>query len=62
MSLLDDEQDIWDMFAASALTGLITRGPVEPAEAARLAADYAAELMVQRARRIQAEEAASDIQ
>ncbi|MDB6143339.1 MAG: hypothetical protein JWP80_2383 [Pseudomonas sp.] len=60
MSLLDDEQDIWDMFAASALTGLISRGTITPAAAAKEAADYASELMVQRATRIQAEEAAAD--
>ncbi|MDB6048637.1 MAG: hypothetical protein JWR17_1383 [Pseudomonas sp.] len=60
MSLLDDEQDIWDMFAASALTGLISRGAIEPVDAAELAADYASELMIQRAQRIQAEEDAAD--
>ncbi|MDB5979039.1 MAG: hypothetical protein JWQ69_54 [Pseudomonas sp.] len=60
MSLLDDEQDIWDMFAASALTGLIGRGAISPTEAAAQAAEYASELMVQRSSRIQAEEAAAD--
>lgn len=60
MSLLDDEQDIWDMFAASALTGLITRGEIAPADAAQSAADYATELMNQRALRIQAEEDVAD--
>lgn len=60
MSLLDDEQDIWDMFAASALTGLISRGAIEPLDAAELAADYASELMIQRSLRIQAEESAAD--
>jgi hypothetical protein len=60
MSLLDDEQDIWDMFAASALTGLITRGDIGPADAAQLAADYASQLMIHRALRIQSEESAAD--
>lgn len=60
MSLLDDEQDIWDMFAASALTGLITRAAIEPAEAALLAAEYASQLMTQRALRIQSEEDAAE--
>jgi len=48
------------MFAASALTGLISRGAIEPLDAAELAADYASELMIQRSLRIQAEEDAAE--